>query len=72
MQEGWMTSRTRLSRAKCAMAVAIALGGGTVCNSCQTRLKDSFVGGTRSYFLSLFDPSAIQGLLADADGADDQ
>jgi hypothetical protein len=42
---------------RCVTAAASLLAGGTVLGTCEARLHDSAVNGTKIWFLSLFDPA---------------
>lgn len=51
-------------RAKLAGTFVAMMAGGSLFTSCQTRIRDSVVGGSRSFVLSLLDPAAILAQLA--------
>jgi hypothetical protein len=36
-----------------------ALAGGSLCQTCETRFRDAFVQGTRTYISTLLDPRTI-------------
>lgn len=57
------TNRRSAVRSKLAAVLLAVSCGGTLFSACETRVKDAFVGGTRDYFLSLFDPQSASGLL---------
>ena len=50
-------------RRKLAMTLAAALAGGSMLSTCETRLKDAVVGGTKDYFFSILNPTTIVDLL---------
>jgi len=52
------------------MTLAAALAGGSLLSTCETRLKDAVVGGTKNYFFSLLSPTSIVDLFS-ADDTDD-
>ena len=55
-----------------ALAAVTLLSGGTLLGTCEARLHDSAVDGTKAWFLGLFDPSNLDdyGLIdLDGDGA---
>lgn len=64
---------TRATQTKIAKTVAVALAGGTVLGTCQTRLKESFVRGSTDYLLyTLLSPETIAGwVLGTDDGTGD-
>lgn len=39
--------------------LAAVLASGSLFQTCETRLRDAFVTGSRDYFLSLFDPTTV-------------
>lgn len=43
-------------------ALAAALASGSMFQTCETRLRDAFVFGSRDYFLSLFNPQTASDL----------
>ncbi len=46
--------------------VLAALAGGSLCQTCETRLRDAFVDGTKNYISTLLDPSVfLENALAD-------
>ena len=45
------------------MTLAAALAGGSMLSTCETRLKDAVVGGTKDYFFSILNPTTIVDLL---------
>ena len=55
-------------RSKLAMILAAALAGGSLLSTCQTRLKDAIVSGSKDYFFTLLDPSSIAEFLLDQTG----
>ncbi len=61
---------TATRRRKLAMTLAAALAGGSLLSTCETRLKDAVVGGTKNYFFSLLSPTSIVDLFS-ADDTDD-
>ncbi len=59
---------TGLRRSKLAVVLAVALAGGTLPVTCQTRFRDALVSGARSVvFNSLLDPSRFVETLAGGD-----
>lgn len=49
-----------------------ALAGGSLCQTCETRLRDAFVHGTQDYIRALLDPTNVLGLLIEeTTGADE-
>jgi hypothetical protein len=55
-----------LRRRKWVGLLAATLAGGSLLETCQTRLRDGIVGGTENYILSLLDPTLfIEDLLDD-------
>lgn len=59
-------------RSKLALLVAVALAGGTLPATCQTRFRDALVSGARNVvFNSLLDPSRfVETLTGAGDGVD--
>ena len=55
------TYRKRVS--KLATLLALGLGGGTMFSTCQTRIKDAFVDGTKDFIATLLSPENVQLLL---------
>ena len=54
------------------LAAASLLSGGTVLGTCEARLHDSAVNGTKAWFLGLFDPANLDDYgLIDLDGETD-
>lgn len=52
-----------------AMALAAALASGSLFTSCDTRLKEAFVGGVKGYIYTMLDPTNFVDLLAaESDG----
>lgn len=55
-----LTRRQRVFRSMVAV-----LASGSMFQTCETRLRDAFVMGTRDYVLSLFDPQNVLDLIED-------
>ncbi len=55
-----LTRRQRVFRSMVAI-----LASGSMFQTCETRLRDAFVMGTRDYVLSLFDPQNVLDLIED-------
>lgn len=55
-------------RSKLAMILAAALAGGSLMSTCQTRLKDAIISGSKDYFFTLLDPSSIAEFLLGQNG----
>ena len=51
--------RGALRRSRLALTVAAALAGGTMLNTCETRLRDAVVAGSKDFLFSVLDPNAI-------------
>jgi hypothetical protein len=45
------------------MTVAAALAGGSMLSTCDTRLRDAVVSGSKDYFFSLLNPNTIVNVL---------
>ena len=41
------------------LTLMAALAGGSVFGPCQTRLHDAFIGGTKNFVFSLFNPALV-------------
>jgi len=54
-------SRKRLSRLGALLVLSV--GGSTVFSTCQTRIKDAFVGGTKDFLASLLSGENVELLL---------
>lgn len=54
---------TRRQRAFRSMVAVLA--SGSMFQTCETRLRDAFVMGTKDYVLSLFDPQNVLDLIED-------
>jgi len=52
-------SRAALRRSRLAMTVVAALVGGSMLSTCETRLRDAVVTGSKDFLFSLLDPSTI-------------
>lgn len=55
-------------RSKLAMTLAAALASGSLVSTCQTRLKDAIISGSKDYLFALLDPSNIAEFWLDQDG----
>ena len=55
-------------RSRLAMILAATLAGGSLMSTCQTRLKDAIISGSKDYLFTLLDPSSIAEFLLDQDG----
>jgi hypothetical protein len=54
------------------LALTSLLAGGSLFATCEARLHDSIVDGTKFWFLGLFDPANLEDLgILDLDGTDD-
>jgi hypothetical protein len=54
-----MTSRCHRA-ARWIVLLAASMGGGTLFASCEMRLHDAVIDGTKFWLLNLFDPSNFQ------------
>ena len=50
-------SRGRSRKQRIVQVLAVALAGGLLPISCQTRFRDAVVAGTKNYVSTLLDPS---------------
>ena len=61
--------RARLSQAarpkKLVWPVVAALAGGSLATSCQTRVRDAAVAGTKDFFYAVFNPTTFVELLTE-------
>ena len=55
-------------RSRLALTLAAALAGGSLLSTCQTRLKDAIVSGSKDYFFTFLDPSSMADFLLDQAG----
>ena len=62
-----------IRRSKLALVLAVALAGGSLPVTCQTRFRDALVGGARTViFNSLLDPSRfVETFAGGGDGVDE-
>ena len=62
----------RARRSRWALSVAVALGGGSLLGTCQTRIRDAVIGGSKDLlFSTLLNPTAFLELIsAGGDPAD--
>ncbi|MGB2986353.1 MAG: hypothetical protein WBE26_10765 [Phycisphaerae bacterium] len=67
-------ARTTVRRCKLAMTLAAALTGGSMLSTCQTRIKDAVIDGSKDYlFNTLLNPMTIAGLISnDGDGTEEE
>ncbi len=56
-------TQSRTYRAKIAASLAVALAGGTVMSTCQTRIKDGVIDGSKDFLFTQFNP-AVDGTFA--------
>ena len=64
---------TATRRRKLAMTLAAALAGGSMLSTCETRLRNAVVSGTKDYFFSILNPTTIVDLLfpSETDGSEE-
>jgi hypothetical protein len=58
-------SYRRTSRIGCVLAAALA--GGTVFTSCDTRVREAVIGGSKDFLFTLLSPSNVTDLLFGSD-----
>ena len=58
-QTGTTQNRRGLRRSRLAVTLAAALVGGSMLSTCDTRLRDAVVSGSKQYFFGLLSPDAI-------------
>ncbi len=65
-------ARPARRRSRLAMTVAAALAGGSMLTTCESRLRDAVVNGSKDYLFSILDPNAIVDALFGDEDAEEQ
>ncbi len=61
-------TRIRKPRTKFVLTLVATLAGGSMFTSCQTRLRDAVVAGSKDYLVTLLDPASfVEFLTADSE-----
>ncbi len=60
-----MDHKVRTRRERVLRTLAAVLASGSLFQTCETRLRDAFVMGTKDFVLSLFDPQNVLDLIAE-------
>lgn len=60
-----MDQKVRTRRQRVLRTLAAVFASGSLFQTCETRLRDAFVMGTKDFVLSLFDPQNVLDQIAE-------